>query len=624
MASRKTAAQLRPVAAPILRPLLRSSLARILAGSIAVIAAAEFAVMLLLPRVLPAATPAWLQGLGDVLLLISLCLVPFWLLLRPLRRLYTEYETIRHVLNRIAIVSVTDAQGRITYANEAFCRISGYDVSELLGQDHRIINSGYHPRSHFRQMYRTIRAGQIWRGEFRNRAKDGRIYWVDSHIVPVLDRKRRIRAYVALRIDITARKQIEQRLEQRIAMQQVLTRVLTTADTSRDIQHLLDHCLEVLLETLPPGLAPIARIELCRETADGPTWRAERDDGWWDNPDAAASARAIEAPLYTDTGLRGHIALYVLPGCCPHQAEACEEFLNTLGDILSIALHRIDTLESLRRARDEADEANRTKSRFLANMSHEIRTPMTAILGYADMLSDWLADRDLPAEVASAIETIRRNGQHLLGLLNDILDLSKIEAGQFGIEWTDVEPVRVIEETVSLMQGRAADKGLRLEVLYETAIPERIRSDPLRLRQILVNLIGNAIKFTEHGHVRVRVALDTAAPKPPLRFVVEDTGIGMTPEQLEHIFEAFVQADAGTSRRFGGTGLGLCISRQLARMLGGDIVAESTPGQGSRFVVTVKTGPLTDVRLIHPQQNHTTPKPRTTPASKEKRRNTSL
>ncbi len=579
----------------------RFQLTHALLAGVGVVMAAEFVVMLALPHVLPAGTPAWLAALSDVALLALLTAGPFWLLLRPLRRLHTEYDTIRHVLNRIAIVSMTDAKGRIIYANESFCRISGYSERELLGQDHRIINSGYHPKRFFREMYRTIGAGRIWRGELRNRAKDGRIYWVDSHIVPVLDSRGRVERYVAIRIDITPRKQAERALRQRVIMQQALTRILTAADTCRDIQHLLDRCLALLLETLPPGLAPHARIEVFRETTEQPTWTAERDDTWWDDPQADRSPMPIEAPLYTDGGLWGRVQLYIAADCTKQEADACEEFLGALGDILSIALHRIETLESLRRARDEADSANRTKSMFLANMSHEIRTPMTAILGYGDILAESLSGASVPPEVHAAIDTVRRNGQHLLSLLNDILDLSKLEAGQVTIESTDVDPVQIVEDVLSLMRVRAADKDLTLDACYETPIPRTISSDPLRLRQILLNLVGNAIKFTERGHVRIRIGLEPSASDPLLRFVIEDTGIGMTPEQLDRIFDAFVQADAGTTRRFGGTGLGLCISRRLARMLGGDIVAESTPGHGSRFVLTVATGPLDRVQLHRPE-----------------------
>jgi len=250
----------------------------------------------------------------------------------------------------------------------------------------------------------------------------------------------------------------------------------------------------------------------------------------------------------------------------------------------------------------EAEAASDAKSEFLANMSHEIRTPMTAILGYADLLGDedgLASDRE---QAADAIRTIRNNAQHLLTVINDILDMSKIEAGQVAIERIDTSPARIVQEVASLMRPRAEGKGIDLQVRYETPIPTVMQSDPTRLRQILLNLVGNALKFTEVGHVAIRVACDPAAETVRIR--VEDTGIGLTPEQVETIgrFEAFAQADGSTTRRFGGTGLGLRISNALAEMLGGGITVAGTPGRGSTFTVTVATGNVADVAMASPAE----------------------
>ncbi|MCC7204721.1 MAG: PAS domain S-box protein [Phycisphaeraceae bacterium] len=256
--------------------------------------------------------------------------------------------------------------------------------------------------------------------------------------------------------------------------------------------------------------------------------------------------------------------------------------------------------EQLEQARAAAVEASRVKSAFLANMSHEIRTPMTAILGYAELLLDSGLSE---SERVEHVHVIRRNGEHLLRILNDILDLSKIEAGRMVAEQVACSPAHVIDEVASLMRVRALSKGLAFNVEYVGPVPTRIESDPTRLRQILINLVGNAIKFTQAGGVRVvcRLVDDPGAPQPRLRFEVIDTGIGMSAQQISAIFTPFSQADSSTGRRFGGTGLGLAISRRLAQMLGGDIVVHSTPGHGSSFVVTVQTGPLDGVTMmLHP------------------------
>jgi signal transduction histidine kinase/CheY-like chemotaxis protein len=232
--------------------------------------------------------------------------------------------------------------------------------------------------------------------------------------------------------------------------------------------------------------------------------------------------------------------------------------------------------------------ADRAKSEFLANMSHELRTPLTAILGYADLMLDEDEAARSPVDHRSQLRTIRRNGEHLLELINDILDLSKIEAGKLLVESIKVSPVRLIEEVVSLMQVRADAKHLSLAVEYIGPIPQALYTDPTRVRQILFNLIGNAIKFTSTGGVRVVVQVSSGADRAcRLEIEVADSGIGMTAGHLKKLFDPFQQEDASSSRKFGGTGLGLAISRRLARMLGGDIRVESTPGNGSRFRVDI-------------------------------------
>jgi signal transduction histidine kinase len=245
-------------------------------------------------------------------------------------------------------------------------------------------------------------------------------------------------------------------------------------------------------------------------------------------------------------------------------------------------------------ARVEAEAASRAKSEFLANMSHEIRTPMTAIMGFADILLQQLGNQ----ENINSARTIKRNGEFLLGLINDILDLSKIEAGRMELEQIVCRPQQIVSDVVSLMMVRADSKNISLTVEAAGPIPEVIHSDPTRLRQILINLVGNAIKFTERGGVKIvlRMRNDEAFP-PQIEFAVYDTGIGMTEQQLTTLFQPFQQADNSTSRKFGGTGLGLTISRRLAILLGGDVTAESVLGEGSIFRAAVATGNLAGVAL---------------------------
>ncbi len=240
-------------------------------------------------------------------------------------------------------------------------------------------------------------------------------------------------------------------------------------------------------------------------------------------------------------------------------------------------------LNQLAESRSQAEGASRAKSEFLARMSHEIRTPLTAIIGYAELIKDHQADIDKRAEAA---DVIHRNGENLLTIINDILDLSKIEAGRMDVERIETDVVRLVEEVFSLMNVPAAAKSVAFSLDVRYPMPSAIMSDPLRLRQILVNLVGNALKFTECGSVTLRVQ-QTSGSQPRLRFDVIDTGIGMSPSDTAQCFEPFMQADSSMSRRYGGTGLGLPISHQLAQLLGGDLRVESAVGRGSTFSVEI-------------------------------------
>ncbi len=265
---------------------------------------------------------------------------------------------------------------------------------------------------------------------------------------------------------------------------------------------------------------------------------------------------------------------------------------------------RIRAQDALEDAKLAAEAASRTKSEFLANMSHEIRTPMTAILGFADVL---LSNVKTPEDVEAA-KTVKRNGEYLLTIINDILDLSKIESGKLQLEQLLCSPARIVEEITALMRIRGDAKGLPLSVEYAGPIPETITTDPTRLQQVLTNLVGNAVKFTETGSVRIVTRLDeNAEGGPKLQCDVVDTGIGMTPQQLDKLFQAFTQGDMSTSRKFGGTGLGLAISKRLAELMGGDIAVTSTPGKGTTFRLTVAAGPLDGVARIQPATETASP-----------------
>lgn len=257
---------------------------------------------------------------------------------------------------------------------------------------------------------------------------------------------------------------------------------------------------------------------------------------------------------------------------------------------------RIKTLDELRMARDAAEAANHAKSSFLANMSHEIRTPLGAILGFSELIVDPEVGE---LDKLNYTKAVKRNGELLSNIINDILDLSRVEAGRLTIESHEVKITEILESVLSALSLKASEKGLRLSVRYKEDVPKIIRTDALRLRQILLNIVGNAIKFTREGFVEVVVDLDKRNNDlTKLCFIVKDTGLGISKDDEKKLFQPFSQADPSTTRQFGGTGLGLVLSKRLAKLLGGDIeLIESVKGKGSIFMITIDPGPISKKQI---------------------------
>lgn len=264
----------------------------------------------------------------------------------------------------------------------------------------------------------------------------------------------------------------------------------------------------------------------------------------------------------------------------------------SLDDVTQLEQNKIE----LKLAKDEADAANKAKGDFLANMSHEIRNPMNAIVGFTDILRRGLEDSD--ATRTTYLDTIHASGTHLVELINDILDFSKIEAGKLELEVRECNPYQLMMEVVNVMKMKAEQQSLDLSVTIKGRIPETIHADPTRLRQILMNLVSNAIKFTQEGSVRIIASMLETNGKPFIRFDVKDTGIGMTKEQMGRLFQEFMQADSSVTRRFGGTGLGLAISKRLTEAMGGKISVDSEPGVGSTFYFSIETGSLANTTML--------------------------
>jgi len=764
----------------------------------------------------------------------------------------SELNFQKYALDQHSIVSIADRSGKITYANGKFIQISQYSEAELLGQDHRLLNSGYHPREFFAEMWQTIGRGEIWRGEVRNRRKDGSFYWVDSTIVPFMDEQGKPLRYVSIRSDITARKEMDERLVQQRSFYERISETLGEGLYVQDAQGLCiyvnseaEHLLgwsraefigkpvHDTIHRLTPDGRPLLgrecpimlkvkagksarsddqvfvrkdgstfpvevssqgvykdgqldgvvvafqdisdrkrnehyirdaqtrlnlaleRLNLALDGSNLAMWdwdiannkvylsdrwslmmggqrneslvtteqlfemvypddrqlvrgglddvlkgralfysvefRVRRENGEWawihshgkvvergsdgrvtrmtgTNADVTERRAAEESLQKSETRLRTlydstsdavmlldekgffdcNLATLQMFGCAtreefcschpadlsPEKQPGGQDSMTLANQQIGVATekgsHRFEWVhkrtdsgksfdaevllnsmvldgkpvlqatvrditerkqaeELLRQAKESAEEASRAKSDFLANMSHEIRTPMNGIIGMTELA----LDTELNPEQKEYMGLVKSSADALLAIVNDILDFSKIEAGKMEIDEIEFDLPEVLSQTARSIALRAHQKGLELLLDIDADIPEVLIGDPGRLRQVVVNLIGNAIKFTEHGEIVVKAAMGSLQPNPDkvvLHISVRDTGIGIPREKFQAIFESFSQADTSTTRKYGGTGLGLSISTRLVELMGGCIWLESEVGKGSTFFIEVVLG----------------------------------
>ena len=486
-------------------------------------------------------------------------------------------------------IAITKLDGEIEYVNDAFVQIAGYSRDELIGKNPRVLQSGQTPPETYAAMWAALTQGQPWKGEFINRRKDGTEYVEYAVITPLRQPDGSISHYVAVKDDITEKKRLGIELDNHrhhledlvaertaalndtlFALESIGTAIFRAEVKSGKLIYANRYACELL------GYSPEQILDLSVPDLDVHI----TVDTY---PDVAANIRTNRFVRFeTDQRHRDGHTIPVEMTVYSHEGQGgAPDYFTGFGVDIT---QRRQSAESLQQAKDAAEAANIAKSAFLANMSHEIRTPMNAIIG----LTHLMQRAGATPEQADRLTKIDNASQHLLSIINDILDLSKIEAGRLRLEDSDFNLSAVLNNVASVISPAAQEKGLAIEIDRD-AVPDWLRGDAVRLRQALLNFAGNAVKFTDKGRVMLSALLLKDDDEGFLvRFAVADTGIGITPEARQRLFQAFEQADITTTRKYGGTGLGLAITRQLAQLMGGEAGVDSTPGVGSTFWFTAR------------------------------------
>jgi PAS domain S-box-containing protein len=524
-----------------------------------------------------------------------------------------DLASYKFALDQSAEVAITDRDGFIKFANEKFCASSKYIKEELLGQPYKILNSGYHPQSFFSELWQTITKGNVWHGEIKNRNKVGNHYWVNCSIIPFLDKKGQPYQYIAIQHDVTEKKNALERLTIETRLISIVSENEGIESSIKKIAHQVCLHLEWDLSvywSLDPKKNKLSNPKIYNHNNqpinefEHQTQRTEYNKGEglpgyvWVSKKPKWLVDLNDQPLLIDRSSIEESSMksaLVFPIIFKNEVIGVMEFFsfklkkddyNILQMIESFGLQigafidRKVAEEELIKAKKEAEESVKSKDQFLTNMSHEIRTPMNAIIGFTQLI----LQTSLNSKQSEFANSVKIAAENLLSIINDILDFSKIESGVIKIESTPTDIRQTFKNVHDLLKISAAQKNLEFIIETDPSLPEAVLCDALRLNQILINLVGNAIKFTEKGSVKFSAEVVKAENSLfEIAFKVKDTGIGIIKEKQKDIFERFNQVNNDINRKYEGTGLGLSISKNLIELLGGKLEMQSEIGVGSEF-----------------------------------------